>query len=369
MKATIHAADLIGKTYEFGRTDGYFICRLVFRENGVLSGTNHPNETSWDIRDDFLFFLDAEGQATTRFTELVIDAAGWRLIGTFLPENREGHHVLKPIIPDAAPAEQRRRAEQGPARHTLAIARYNESLDWIDAIPADFRVIVYNKGDIINSQIVLNRADNIIQRENIGREAETYLHHMIMADEADPQDFTVFTQADPFEHSPHFIELIRNWRSWSPLQALAIKWKPGVPPAPVLENERFDYLADLGVRSEFFSLFTMQPLHFFDQGQVGLSGASREVYGVTVGDNLVSAGFRAYGLDDIADAAARHLVGRFAYGAIFATRNEFFQALPIRSLELMHEFCARPAQAHFIERLWLHLLGAEFLLPIPKTRF
>lgn len=62
--------------------------------------------------------------------------------------------------------------------HTIILARYSEALEWIVDIPVDFRVIIYNKGQEITSPTVLARADEIVARPNVGRESETYLHHM-----------------------------------------------------------------------------------------------------------------------------------------------------------------------------------------------
>ena len=95
--------------------------------------------------------------------------------------------------------------------HSIVLARYNESLDWISEIPDDFCVYVYNKGDRITSPTVLRRANYIIDRPNVGRESETYLFHMLTAPLPD-RHYTVYSQGDPFLHSPDLIKLLANWR-------------------------------------------------------------------------------------------------------------------------------------------------------------
>lgn len=82
----------------------------------------------------------------------------------------------------------------------VVIARYNESLKWMRNM--DFpRCVIYNKGETM---------PGTIQRPNIGREAETYLYHIITNYES-LADWTLFLQGNPLDHSRE------------------LKW---VPPAP-----------------------------------------------------------------------------------------------------------------------------------------
>lgn len=65
----------------------------------------------------------------------------------------------------------------------LVIARYNEDVDWAK----DYNNIIYNK----------QSGDNLLP--NVGREAHTYLYHIINNyDNLD--DITIFLQGDPFFH-------------------------------------------------------------------------------------------------------------------------------------------------------------------------
>jgi Protein of unknown function (DUF3431) len=63
----------------------------------------------------------------------------------------------------------------------LVIARYNETLEWLDESPfTDHtfrRVIVYNKG--ITQVDPHPKITDVIDLENVGRESHTYLHHVI----------------------------------------------------------------------------------------------------------------------------------------------------------------------------------------------
>ena len=60
----------------------------------------------------------------------------------------------------------------------IVIARYNESLYWLDEYPFNqFEYIVYNKGD--NDNFVKTNVKNIVKLPNVGRCDHTYLYHII----------------------------------------------------------------------------------------------------------------------------------------------------------------------------------------------
>ena len=72
----------------------------------------------------------------------------------------------------------------------LVVALYKENIDWLDSIHSFDKKTVYNKGDkVVESSIIL---------PNIGREAHTFLHH-IVTNYDNLADFTVFLQGNPFD--------------------------------------------------------------------------------------------------------------------------------------------------------------------------
>jgi len=83
----------------------------------------------------------------------------------------------------------------------IVIARYNESLDWLDTCltPQQRRSVwIYNKGP--DSVSVDGVPDSQIKTlPNVGREAHTYLTHVIENYESLPKHI-YFLQADPFPH-------------------------------------------------------------------------------------------------------------------------------------------------------------------------
>ncbi len=78
----------------------------------------------------------------------------------------------------------------------IVVARYKEDVSWCNAYPC----IIYNKGDPLDGSIPL---------PNIGREAHTYLYHIVNAyDTLD--DYTLFVQGNPFDHCPDFHERLQS---------------------------------------------------------------------------------------------------------------------------------------------------------------
>jgi len=93
----------------------------------------------------------------------------------------------------------------------LVVAKYKENVNWINDLADDFDIIVYNKDNNLdpnNLDFSLNEyyVNGIkwVDLPNIGREAQTYLFHII-ENFNDLYDLEIFTQGNPFDHSPNFI--------------------------------------------------------------------------------------------------------------------------------------------------------------------
>ena len=74
--------------------------------------------------------------------------------------------------------------------YTIVVARYNESLDWLDNMKTE-NIVIYNKGEPIDRKC--------IKRPNIGREGETFLYHIINNYDNLP-DYLILLQGNPFDH-------------------------------------------------------------------------------------------------------------------------------------------------------------------------
>ncbi len=77
----------------------------------------------------------------------------------------------------------------------IIVARYNEDIEWTKQFP---NVIIYNKGERLN-------LNNEIMLENVGREGHTYYKY-IYDNYNNLDDYTIFLQGNPFDHSPNIIQ-------------------------------------------------------------------------------------------------------------------------------------------------------------------
>jgi hypothetical protein len=83
----------------------------------------------------------------------------------------------------------------------LVVARYQEDLAWLRRVPRTIRRCVYDKG---------GGADSAEPLANVGREAHTYLHHIVSHYDR-LADLTVFVQGKPFDHVPDLHRRLRGW--------------------------------------------------------------------------------------------------------------------------------------------------------------
>jgi hypothetical protein len=78
----------------------------------------------------------------------------------------------------------------------LVVAHYNESLDWLSYIPfPGMNILIYEKGDYSHTLA----GDGRIALPNIGREAHTYLTH-IVNNYYNLSEFTIFCQGNWTDH-------------------------------------------------------------------------------------------------------------------------------------------------------------------------
>lgn len=75
----------------------------------------------------------------------------------------------------------------------LVVARFNEDLGWLAEVPQEWAIYVYNKGEPVEPPARCV----VVQRPNVGREAETFAYHNAVIPAA---QWTVFLQGNPFDH-------------------------------------------------------------------------------------------------------------------------------------------------------------------------
>lgn len=89
----------------------------------------------------------------------------------------------------------------------LVVARYDEDIRWLRRVPRSVRVTLYNKG---RAELpAFSRPVEVHTLPNVGREAHTYLHHIVTRYEQ-LAEITVFCQGKPFDHAPDFHRILRR---------------------------------------------------------------------------------------------------------------------------------------------------------------
>jgi len=97
------------------------------------------------------------------------------------------------------------------AQYAIVVARYKEDIRWLSYLgrKPEWDVFVYNDGPPLDPYFTPNFT--VYQGDHVPSEASKYLkficdnYHTI-----DKYERIVFTQADPFDHSPDFLGLLEN---------------------------------------------------------------------------------------------------------------------------------------------------------------
>lgn len=83
----------------------------------------------------------------------------------------------------------------------LVVAAYREDISWVEKIPLNyFDIFIYRKDKRLLKK-------NEILLDNIGRESDTYFNHIIK-NYHNLNEIIFFTQGNPLDHVPNFIEIL-----------------------------------------------------------------------------------------------------------------------------------------------------------------
>ncbi len=94
----------------------------------------------------------------------------------------------------------------------VVVAAFGEPLGWIKKIPSHVSVTVYQKNPGAAKPARKHGTLQVLSLPNIGREAHTYLHHLLSnRDHLAP--YTLFCQGKPFDHAPDLHGSIRSFPS------------------------------------------------------------------------------------------------------------------------------------------------------------
>lgn len=141
-------------------------------------------------------------------------------------------------VPGHGPAPARPRGlsdrPRGLARE-LVVCRYNEDLDWLDAVPADFFVTIADKSAL---PFRVTRPFRLQYRRNVGREAHSMVAH-IVEHYGDLAEWTYFVQGDAPFHSPDIIG--RLGVEYADLCSLTETYSDIHPPSETHAHDRVEY--------------------------------------------------------------------------------------------------------------------------------
>ena len=104
------------------------------------------------------------------------------------------------------------------SKHRLVVAHYKEDLSWLAYVDPEIDVLVYDKFALSSIATVKSKL-----LPNIGREAHTYLHH-IVENYNNLDDMTTFCQGNPFAHHPPFLIELHQPMSGFRMHAHQTRW-------------------------------------------------------------------------------------------------------------------------------------------------
>ena len=245
---------------------------------------------------------------------------------------------------------------------TIIISRFNENIDWTYTL---HKALIYNKGDNdINSHFP------VISIPNIGREGHTYLYYIIEHYNSLP-DYMIFSQANPFEHSPDFITLVNdNYKLFDDYQGLTWRWKDkdpsivwmdsknsqGIPPLDSRKMTSFLHLNGCKIHYELLdrNFNCVCPVEWEDGGfNTHLIPRTKQRLQVPDDETLLEYIYRRIGLNNICP-----LYFPFNFSGTFGVRRDNIIKHPIHVYEnLMIFLLEHPDHGYILERMWALLFG------------
>jgi hypothetical protein len=238
----------------------------------------------------------------------------------------------------------------------LVIARYNENIDWILDNNLEDRCIVYNKSPIkilaskkyndINSKLNIKHISNF---PSFGREGHTYLKH-ITENYDNLDDYTIFSQADPFEHSPDFINVIRyldthGYKDYQPLSCYWLK-SMNIPPQYLVDSQTEDYVGEYPIRLETCDK-NLFPIEYYDNGIFFLASQYRNSYRLRYNQSIVQHFEETIGIKILPEKI------KFSFGAIFGLSKELIMKYDLNFYhKLLHYVSKKGTHGYVLERMW-----------------
>lgn len=212
----------------------------------------------------------------------------------------------------------------------------------------------------------LTRRIAVKRLTNVGREADTYLKHVIANYGDALADQTIFCQGDPFEHSPKFLKLLSldaRARYTCPVQALTDRWmvQRDIPPQRTLDAMHSAAAPQpLGVLTHPFSMYTLDTICFHDPGAHHVRSKYESICGCDAGTNLVAHFLQSVGCRHAPPPGAK--TAELCFGAIFAVARSHI----LRNDKLVYERLSAFNNEHgigpyMLERCWMAIFGMDWV--------
>jgi hypothetical protein len=255
----------------------------------------------------------------------------------------------------------------------IVIARYNEDISWINKIPSKTKITIYNKGidDIKYPSIKL---------PNVGRESHTYLTHII--DNYDNlADTTIFTQGEPFFHSPNFIELVKEPQLFEPIQPLTLYYSPpfeiasninkkiilnkgfpkdGIPPEHVIEKTKDLWINNNKIYVEYYDndYIIFYPEYYYDHF---ITNFRKSLYNIFKFESMLKFAKDRYKLTNV----NLKLLQPMCYAAIFSVSRDVIRTRTKSFYKNILKLLLEDKEKYnidtglLLERLWLIIFNYQ----------
>ena len=237
----------------------------------------------------------------------------------------------------------------------MVVARHEEDLDWIEMIPKQIKIRIYNKGPEITDKKLLDNPLITVNNncKNTGRESETYLRY-IMKEYNNVNDYVVFAQGSPLDHAPNMVLLLYkmlNEGFEGNYLPLSMYWKKDeLPPKTVYESKLGLYYVETASR------YTLCPMRHWDDGIHGVCiDYINENPEIEHGQDIIGHFCK---MIDLEDPDAGKDTFNFNYSGVFATKKESILKHP---LDFYYNCYSVLNQAevygYMFERIWMKMFG------------
>jgi hypothetical protein len=246
----------------------------------------------------------------------------------------------------------------------VVVARYKEDTEWLRTIlnmNSVSRVFLYNKGPMnIPIDILRHPKTRYTELVNKGREADTYLQHIIKHYD-DFGDKVVFAQGDPFDQAPEFMEFMKMHSSWDRVyQPISSVWflEKNVPPREYLVSHGKKFGKATVLEIDYY-LDTLENVDFVDHGINSIVNQylQHRCYDGSIERGIIHDAVATY---KIPIKVKSENIGTYHYGAVFAVPRASIVKHDINVYKRLSKYVDSCYMAGYaMERLWSMIFRAN----------